>query len=1085
MNKVIKILLSMVFCSFVLSFNCVEASGNYFIQTFEENLGQWTDTVGTTDRLIKNNQLSISNTTQGTSVESVTLLKDSPALKDGEVEVNFLYEGQKNFSVIFRGSESETWNWQTVAYNGDGKWTIGQPGGKWLANIDGPTLVSNINYRLLVCYEGESLQVYINNECFYDNESVTYPDNKGTISSDWVGKVGIRLFGNRSTLKINSIKSGEIGSLRLTKMMKEQYSLMRNRWKNNLVGDFESSPELLNDAEIQTYIENLSTEAVELYQSLDKTNNRVRLWPKEEGATNSSDLTKQFKSITVLAKAYGTQGTQIYKDSEVLKEIVSALDFLTQEGRYYGNKYFGNWWDWQIGIPQEFTSILMILYDHLESEKIENYVTKMLTYLPNPHQQLQGQSQDKVVDLKFLANFKNSGANRTDQAISYLGLGMLSEDTDKVYVAVDSIGEIFKLVTENDGFYQDGSFIQHYDIPYTGAYGNSLIKGVADIFSIVDQTQWQIAEDQVDSFVQNVSDAFVPLVINGEMMSFVGGRSVTREPGAKKDGLGSETMYNLLITAEFANESSKLYLQQAAKYWMVQNLSYYYNSTRNFKDLLLTKKVLANTAIDTETKPFLGSYMYGSMDRFVYSDNKINLGISMYSNRISAFEAGNSENKKGWHMSDGMVYLYNNDQQYNGAYWPTVDWYRLPGTTVDTRPLTDELTSFVACRSNEPYVGGATNNEDAAVSMQLNKTGTLNNGQDTGMNLRAKKSWFILDGKMISLGTDIQGTTSNSIETVIENRLLDTDSTYTFTNQDGKELETAKNQQTTAGNWLLLNSSKENQTIGYVMLDNQTITTQKEERSGNYQAINDRFSSDTLYKGVYQKILVEHGKQVTDGTYAYLTYPNATSQQLKTLAQEKTIQVIENSVNVQAVKDSQNNQLGATIWHQNGGTVEGITVNQPATFLYTKKQNEVTLAISNPQQTDAVLSVDVPQNIAKVVQVDEGITVEGNQKILVDTTNSGGKTFRITFTTENTVETTGVKVGKNSLEILKKGRTMELKPTVEPANATDKTINWTVQNEDVAEIKNNQLVAKKQGTTKIVATTSNGKTDSFTLRITS
>ncbi|MRC57016.1 hypothetical protein GH877_30690, partial [Bacillus thuringiensis] len=80
--------------------------------------------------------------------------------------------------------------------------------------------------------------------------------------------------------------------------------------------------------------------------------------------------------------------------------------------------------------------------------------------------------------------------------------------------------------------------------------------------------------------------------------------------------------------------------------------------------------------------------------------SKYMVGISMYSNRISSFEAGNKENKRGWHIWDGMVYLYNEDDvQFGKSYWPTVDPYRLPGTTVDTVPLKDEISSFTTVRS--------------------------------------------------------------------------------------------------------------------------------------------------------------------------------------------------------------------------------------------------------------------------------------------------------------------------------------------------------------------------------------------------
>lgn len=1066
-----------------VSFSKEAMAADIFTQTFETGTGNWSQTVGTMGITKDANQVALSNTTQGTNIESVAILKDAPSRQDGEVEVSFLYEEQKNFSVVFRASETEAYNWQTVAYNGDGQWTIGQPGGKWISNITGPTLVAGTSYRLLVRYEKTSLTVYLNNQLFYENSDVRYP-NGTSITSDWSGKVGLRLFGNRSTLKISQIKSGAVGSIKLSDEAQQQMSEMRKKWQTNSVGDFETNPSLLEDPEIRTYVENLSKEAEDVYAELDKRPDRVRLWPKVATQTTSADMTTQFKKLTILAKAYGTKGTTYYKDAAVLKEIISGLDFMTVPGRYSGQNYLGNWWDWQIGTPQELTTILMALGEDVAPQKVATYVQIMHCYLPDPYKQLQGQSQDKLVPLKFLANFKNSGANRTDQAISYLGMGLLIEDSDMVYTAVDSIQEIFQLVTEGDGFYQDGSFIQHYDIPYTGAYGNSLVKGVGDILSIVDQTNWQLEEANITQFVTNVQDAFLPIVVNGETMSFVNGRSITRSPSEKKQGMGSETMYNLLITAEFAKGEQKNRLQQAAKHWMSQNLPYYYQNTRNFKDLLLTKKVLADHSVDAKPTPFLGSHMYGAMDRYVYSGTNMQLGISMYSSRISAFEAGNKENKKGWHLSDGMVYIYNDDQQFGPAYWPTVDWYRFPGTTVDTTPLNDELTSFQSFKSPAAFVGGVSDTEHAVVAMQLDKTGWLNNGQDTKMNLQAKKSWVILDGKIISLGADINGNSASSIETVIDNRLLDPSSTYTFTNQSGKESNSQTKQNVATNDWFLLHSSKANQSLGYLMLEDQVVQTQQLERTGTYQEINNAYPSTEEYKGTYQQLILPHGQQASKGHYAYLTYPNATAEQLAALANEQPYTILENSAEIQAVKETKSQILAATIWNEAGGIIEGIQVSKPATLLYQQEANQqMTLSISNPKQTNETIEVVLPEEIAGVLAQDAGMTIKDSRTIVIDTTGGLGKTYQLKAMMKKGDSAESVQTNQQSLEIVKKGAQIPLQATVQPETAAA-TVQWTVAKEEIAEVKNNQLIAKKVGTTTVTVQTTNGKQASFTLRVT-
>ncbi|MCR2535880.1 sugar lyase, partial [Salmonella enterica] len=91
-----------------------------------------------------------------------------------------------------------------------------------------------------------------------------------------------------------------------------------------------------------------------------------------------------------------------------------------------------------------------------------------------------------------------------------LGVGILQKDATKLHQAVNGIKDVFQLVASGDGFYADGSFIQHNDIPYTGSYGNVLIKGVGQIFTIVDGTSYTAASDAIHAFVENVEKAFIP-----------------------------------------------------------------------------------------------------------------------------------------------------------------------------------------------------------------------------------------------------------------------------------------------------------------------------------------------------------------------------------------------------------------------------------------------------------------------------------------------------------------------------------------------------------------------------------------------
>ena len=530
------------------------------------------------------------------------------------------------------------------------------------------------------------------------------------------------------------------------------------------------------------------------------------------------------------------------------------------------------------------------------------------------------------------------------------------------------------MVTKGDGFYKDGSFIQHNTIPYTGSYGNVLIKGVGQILAITQGSSFEMNSAVIQAFVENVDQAFLPLIYQGEMLPLVNGRSISRAPARTKVGYGSSTIYNLLIVSQFAPSDYQKKFQEAAKYWIKENPDYYLTNPRDFNDLQMTKQLLADDAITGNTLPFIGTKMYASMDRFVQRTPNYMLGLSLYSSRTSSFEAGNKENKRGWHTADGMVYLYNEDDvQFNAAYWPTVDPYRLPGTTVDTVQLADETSAFTAVTSKEKWVGGVAHDGAAAVGMALNKAETKNNGTVLPMNLQAKKSWFIVDGQIVALGAGISGSTTASIETVVDNRLLNADYTYQVRSDQGiidQPKEVSDKQ------WLLLASDHSQANIGYYFPEKTPVTVVHESRSGSYTEINEAFPSNERYTGEYRKFLIDHGKNPVAEHYAYVTLPGIDEAGLTAYAKEKPLEILANTSEIQAVKLDQNEYVGINFWKNTGGTMADITANKPLSLITTNTEGKTTYTFSDPTQTTTTMTLKLPKNYQQIISQSEGITYD-------------------------------------------------------------------------------------------------------------
>jgi hyaluronate lyase len=114
---------------------------------------------------------------------------------------------------------------------------------------------------------------------------------------------------------------------------------------------------------------------------------------------------------------------------------------------------------------------------------------------------------------------------------------------------------------------------------------------------------------------------------------------------------------------------------------------------------------LSNWANAPQLSP--GQFHFPAMDRVVAIRSNFTFAISMSSSRIANYESINNGNLHGWFTGDGMTYLYlgNLETQFSGDFWPTVDPYHLPGTTVETTSRANAAGE--AATTDQNWVGGA------------------------------------------------------------------------------------------------------------------------------------------------------------------------------------------------------------------------------------------------------------------------------------------------------------------------------------------------------------------------------------------
>ena len=82
-----------------------------------------------------------------------------------------------------------------------------------------------------------------------------------------------------------------------------------------------------------------------------------------------------------------------------------------------------------------------------------------------------------------------------------------------------------------------------------------------------------------------------------------------------------------------------------------------------------------------------------------------------------------------------------------------------------------------------------------------------------------------------------------------------------------------------------------------------------------------------------------------------------------------------------------------------------------------------------------------------------------------------------TTSTTHVIKATGITLNQDNIKLYV-GDAHTIKATITPSNTTSKNISWTSSNNSVATVKAGLIIALKEGTTTITATTNNGKTAS-------
>ena len=753
--------------------------------------------------------------------------------------------------------------------------------------------------------------------------------------------------------------------------------------------------------------------------------------------TSDSNLNASYQhlyEIALATRAPGT-GSDLLGNATVQHRVIDGLVFLYEH--YYGDQaggYYGNWFNWEIGISSHVSKTLTLLLDQVRAYRpdlVQTYVASMDAYLRN------GSNGDVDLDSRF-----HTGANLADITTNRILQGALLGDDARIAKALRDQLTVFATVDPyhlnhgvTDGYYADGSFIQHASVAYTGSYGKGLLTRMVQTLKILDGTAYARGDDLVTVVMGWVTNGFAPLIFEGWMMEIVKGRAVSRTTTGYADvAVVVEAIVDL---SDYASGADAAALKGYVKF--VRSTSRATLNPTSFVSPVsvarYTDIVGDDTIVAVDLNAAARSVAFNAMDKNVHRRPGYAFALARSSERISKYEYMNGENLMPWFQGDGAHYLYLSGQDQAQAfgidYFTTVSPYALAGVTapVEQRRTIPELygtpyydnpdhplgfTSssesqntyvYFPCGTNR-HSGGATldaygvagmvQSSDVAFAAKLQ--GVLPDDFVVYRNAEATKSWFMLDDEIVILAAGVADPAGRAVTTSVDARIAATSDQVTVTGvrRDGS---TWSGPGSADLRWLRYANVSQGTALGYVFLDRQNVRVDLAPVTRSRRIVRTS-NPDTQVTRTVFGVSIDRPAGAAPSSLAYALVPNAAEPRLRSYA-DGPLRVLANSTAIQAIHHGGLDLTAANVFAPGPHQAGRLRVDGPASVLMRTKPGRLTrVAVSDPTMDRDSISVVVRGRTLTTVSMDDGVRVSPSSDgalLEFDTHQAYGRSFTVTL----------------------------------------------------------------------------------------
>ncbi|MBC7690492.1 MAG: hypothetical protein H7222_01875, partial [Methylotenera sp.] len=477
-----------------------------------------------------------------------------------------------------------------------------------------------------------------------------------------------------------------------------------------------------------------------------------------------------------------------------------------------------------------------------------------------------------------------------------------------VAAARKAFARIEKEITRDqpEGIQWDNSFFQHGEVFQSAAYGLDFSMSIPRLMRIAVGTDFQFSRNSVEFLGNFILDGQRWLVRRQAIEISAMGRTYSRQG---KNAIPIMRACRLMVDVP---------------------------STRQEEFRSCAESIRLSTPM-----PIHGNRSFWIADFMAHHTDQFYASVKMNSSRTYNTDFGsNAEGLRGDLLSDGATYFHRSGEEYRDIFgvW---DFRHVPGVTAQQSawPARDQ---YSPSHGPTAFVGGLSDGTTGFAAMDFKRD-----------QLRARKSWFFLEDRVVALGAGIRCTGH-------------CDPVHTTINQEwGKERFTLPEGRTlppTAGavapTWI------HHDGVGYLLQDSAMAAKTQVRLSsqrGDWKNINGQLQS-TPAEGKVFSLFIDHGEHGQHGDsaassqgdhYAYAVVPGVTSEQTAQLAAATDVEILSNSEALQAIQRKSSKRLQAVFFAPGQLTKSvwgSVKTNAACLVEIQPDHNRVQLLVSDPSR---------------------------------------------------------------------------------------------------------------------------------------